>query len=808
MRQEKDSPYVKRNRLELEVSDQTEEYRHFHQEIELLYVLEGEMFLTVGRQELHLKKEDLYVVNANNIHSFQATDDILYVKLSITYQMVADVYVQAPLLFLCNSAADSSEKYNRLRGGMNRLLNYYLLSKGKKASFRYIALGYDVLDILTEEFLVKTPDAKHTEKYHRLDTRIDLINNYIRANYGQSISLKELSEKLFLSQGYLSRFFKRNYGMSFTDYLSNVRLHHAMEDLMYTDLPITKIVYANGFSNQTVFSKMFKSIYGDTPSAFRSRARQEKEQGDGGELAWFRDERLAGFLSQHMEEDSPSVLFEEPVQSYSVKEYEGSRRSLFRTVNVGMAEDLLRSELQEHIIHLKKTIGMEYVRFCNLFTPELLIRTEEEDAQLNLSKIYRIFDFLQEQKLKAHIEIGMKPRRLMRNLVNYVDEDQSTQNRGKLSPVKWQILMNALLSRLSRRYGEALDTWRIELWFDEEQWEGQGTMAEYFELFRIVYETVRRYSSRMEVGGCGLKFDYLENQIARFLAGWGRQQVQPDFISVLFYAYERGTAIEDISFRRSTDTGYLKKCIGKLKTLIEKTALKDCKLYLTEWNLTVSDRNFINDTCYKGTYIVKNLLDIYGEVDDTAYFLASDCVTENYDSAGLLYGGTGLISRDGIMKPAGHAYHFLHRMYPYRIAMTEHYLVTTNGRDSYTMICHNQMELASSYYFTREDAVKKEHLDSYFSESHRLKLRIDLKDVPCGGYRVKTYRVNRHNGSVLDVWKELDYGTDLSQEDILYLRGASGPKLTIREVMNEEGYIPFNLTLDANEIVFLEITAV
>ena len=152
-----------------------------------------------------------------------------------------------------------------------------------------------------------------------------------------------------------------------------------------------------------------------------------------------------------------------------------------------------------------KTVGMKYVRFCNLFTPELLINVEREETEINFSKIYRIFDFIQEQKLKAHIEIGMKPRRLMRNLDKYVNDDTSRKDSVKISPAKWEYLMNALMSRLSRRYGEALDTWRMELWYDEEQWEEQGTMQQYFELFRITCDTVRRYSGRMEVGGSGLK---------------------------------------------------------------------------------------------------------------------------------------------------------------------------------------------------------------------------------------------------------------------------------------------------------------
>ena len=72
-------------------------------------------------------------------------------------------------------------------------------------------------------------------------------------------------------------FFKKNYGMSFADYLTNVRLHHAVDQLLYTDIPITRIVYDNGFSSVALFNKAFKKEYGETPSAVRKRGAGNKK---------------------------------------------------------------------------------------------------------------------------------------------------------------------------------------------------------------------------------------------------------------------------------------------------------------------------------------------------------------------------------------------------------------------------------------------------------------------------------------------------------------------------------------------------
>ena len=820
--------YIRRNRLEIEILENMSQERHFHQDLEVLYVLDGTLYLIVGERKMTLKAGDIYVVNANKVHCFTMEKGTLAVKLMVTYRLISDIFVDEPLFFLCDSTSDPSEKYVRLKNSMNRLLRFYFKNRGNKANFRYIALGYEFLDILASDFLVRPPQQKKMDTYNKVDERLDEINNYIRANYSEALSLKKLSSRLYLSEGYLSRFFKKNYGMSFSEYLTNVRLHHAMEDIVYTDMPITKIVYSNGFSNQTVFGKLFKNIYGTTPSAFRKNARSTKAEAEvsisqenlsGRVLELLNQKAIPGSADTILSEadTNPEECFAKDSNaiknidlSCSAKDFEQRAVSCFRTLNVGMAEDLTRSELQEHIIELKKMVGMEYVRFWNIFTPELLIPLGKNSSEFNFSKLDRIFDFLQEQKLKPHIELGMKPRRLMRDLVSSVDESNAYGNsRGEEITLRdWERAVDSLMAHLSGRYGDAIDTWRIELWYDEDKWEQRKTVEEYFALFDIVYEIVRKYSSTLEVGGSGLKFDYLENHICGFLTAWSRREIQPDFISALYYGYERGTAIAEQSFRRSTDTNHMQKCVSKLQKLMNDSGMKKSKLYFTEWNLTVSDRNYINDTSFKGAYVIKNFVDAYGKLDDIAYYIGSDCVTEHYDSSELLYGGTGLLSRDGILKPSGYACHFFKLLFPYKVAQNENILITTNGRGAYRLICHNLVALNEHYYWIREDSVKKEDIDRYFTNGQTLQIHIELKGLQQGNYRQKNYYVNKKYGNVLHTWKEMGYEKNLSAEDISYIKRSSGPKMTMQRVICQNGCLSFSLTLEPNAFAFIQLAPV
>ena len=100
---------------------------------------------------------------------------------------------------------------------------------------------YKILHYLTVHFVPQPVEGKLTDGNDRYEERIRQINNYIYQNFSRPISMKELSEKLYLSNGYLSRFFKKNYGMSFAQYLTQVRLYRAADDLLYTEEPITRI---------------------------------------------------------------------------------------------------------------------------------------------------------------------------------------------------------------------------------------------------------------------------------------------------------------------------------------------------------------------------------------------------------------------------------------------------------------------------------------------------------------------------------------------------------------------------------------
>lgn len=74
-----------------------------------------------------------------------------------------------------------------------------------------------------------------------------------------------------------------------------------------------------------------------------------------------------------------------------------------------------------------------------------------------------------------------------------------------------------------------------------------------------------------------------------------------------------------------------------------------------------------------------------------------------------------------------------------------------------------------------------------------------------GVYQMKMYRVNEKNGSILYIWKEMQYTQELDREDLKYFKRTCEPKLTIEKIRAEEGRIKTKIRLLSNEIIYIKI---
>jgi AraC family L-rhamnose operon transcriptional activator RhaR/AraC family L-rhamnose operon regulatory protein RhaS len=101
--------------------------------------------------------------------------------------------------------------------------------------------------------------------------RLGEVLSHIENNYAQAISVEQLAEIACMSESSLMRSFQKVTGKSPIDYVISVRVSRAGELLERTDMNITEVAYACGFSDSNYFSRQFKRLRGCSPRAYRRR---------------------------------------------------------------------------------------------------------------------------------------------------------------------------------------------------------------------------------------------------------------------------------------------------------------------------------------------------------------------------------------------------------------------------------------------------------------------------------------------------------------------------------------------------------
>ncbi len=106
-------------------------------------------------------------------------------------------------------------------------------------------------------------------------TVAQMAKKYIFENYTTKFGIKDICTGIGCSKSTLITAFKREFGITINDYITNLRLTEAVRMLRAGEKSIGEIAAATGFSDQSYFSKVFSARYGCSPSEYRADAEEE-----------------------------------------------------------------------------------------------------------------------------------------------------------------------------------------------------------------------------------------------------------------------------------------------------------------------------------------------------------------------------------------------------------------------------------------------------------------------------------------------------------------------------------------------------
>ena len=555
----------------------------------------------------------------------------------------------------------------------------------------------------------------------------------------------------------------------------------------------------NGFSNLASFNQVFKESYQITPAEYRTQMQKKTEAPGNTENSSEVLEKVEQYLASNLVSTSDAADSVVSVLEVDTKNKEKTKKYWKRMVNIGPAENLLRYDVREQVQYLKEHLGFEYMRFWQVFSEKMMIRIDEKNTKYNFSLLDQIIDFLVSLKIKPHIELGFKNHtffeKVERSLLEMNDENHIFMIENNKS------FLEELIRHWTRRYGlEEVESWYIEIEKNSVIQENVDT-EEYFKVFDIIAGIFKNYAPNIKIGGAGFSLNIMGKELHQLLADWKKRKHQPDFISLYSYPYLRDEEILDAGRNPySSDTSYLYHQIQDAKEELRRIGMEDTEVLVTEWSSTLSNRNCLNDGCYKSAYIMKNLIENYGEVNALGYWVATDIFSESIDSEQFLFGGCGLITRNGVRKPAYFAFDFMNHLEQYIVGRSKNAIVSYKENGLFFICCHNYKHLNFRYYSRNENEIEMENQQRFYSDNESMQMSFKINNVNNGTYIVKMFSVSQTNGNVQNEWKELDYFNDLSLQEVDYLRRWCQPKLTIRKVEAVDHVLTVETRIAAQEI--------
>lgn len=767
---------------------------HQHHDVELLYVLKGTIQLTIEEECFLLKKQDVVIINSSFKHGIKSEQEVMYVVFHFNYRKILELLHASKVFFLCNSSIEEKDQYAIIRKYVANILKFHYENQIPNG-ISLNSLYYQLLDLLIHHFSV-TYTTEPGVVQHREEGRKSEIENYIESNYFKNIGLKEIADFLYLSAPYVSKYFKEQFGMNFYKYLNKVRFSHAINELLSTNHSITSIAMNNGFPNVSSFSKLFKEIYKNTPHDYRLKHMRQLHN-EPSELPSNWRENVREILeAKEREENTRNVLDNASLLEVSGKDHTPFNKYWTKVINLNETIMLKNFSSKEQFILIKQQLGFEYGRIWNIFSKELKIFDGSKSDKFNFFNLERIFDFLMEHQIKPYIMLNPLED------IQHLDIKESTQEENVK---KYTWILQSFISHVINRYGiKQVQEWYFEVVFNFEDNTVNETL--YFRSFSLIKEGLYSFSPEFKVGGPGLPIHLSADRFKTFLAEWFLQAHQPDFLT-LVSDFQSGLGIkEERELRRIMDAQYIQNQVLMVKRIVSDSGYEINDIQISNWDFNMSNQNMLNDSCYKAAYLINNIIDCYGHLQAMGYWYALDALSDLADTPNLLYGGSGLLSSQGLKKPSYYAYYFLNiGKGKYFLGKNKYSLMTTDGTDNYFIICHNCGSLNYKYYMDQMLSDKPMVYADFFEEETSLKLQFRIRNINNGVYKIKVRSVNEKYGSIQQEWMNLNMGQDLSNSEIEYLKQRAVPHMKIYQVEVSNGILELDAVLDLNEVKSIRV---
>lgn len=232
---------------------------HLHNEIEIIYVFEGEAIVFVDQKSQTLKSGDLFIAFPNQVHFYEESVKGKYLVLLFS----ADILFELKKI-MYNNLPNTNILRNIPNSEIVSLLNKMLETNGNYSRTKVVGILNEVMALLLPETGIK-------QRIKSDNATLQSVLNYCTENFSSELTLDNVAKALHISKYHISHLLNNKLGIGFNNYLNTIRINAACSLLRNTNQKVAEISEEVGFGSIRSFNRAFLKIMNISPLIYRNK---------------------------------------------------------------------------------------------------------------------------------------------------------------------------------------------------------------------------------------------------------------------------------------------------------------------------------------------------------------------------------------------------------------------------------------------------------------------------------------------------------------------------------------------------------
>lgn len=232
---------------------------HYHHSYEIFFMLSGTTEMLVDGRIIELSPNDVVLLRPDCLHKNNGGTKHERYAVHFTDKYLLNYFTPCAAEML--TAGFDNEKRSIKKDAFFRIVNI-LKTMEREPETAFFHLG-GIMTCLRDKNNLSTVQ----KNIHRQPT--ENILAFINSHYNSVESLDDIASAVHISKQYLCSVFKKDTGVTVTEYLNGVRINTACDMLSSSDMSVTDIAAGCGYNSSVYFGKVFKCIVHMTPKEYR-----------------------------------------------------------------------------------------------------------------------------------------------------------------------------------------------------------------------------------------------------------------------------------------------------------------------------------------------------------------------------------------------------------------------------------------------------------------------------------------------------------------------------------------------------------